>query len=136
MEKRSHIYRRVADAAAQDVANWPTWKRNATQVPLSERRSPEIQGARTTASCAGASERQKSPMPNLANGSVVKLTSPYGELRQSYLNIPNGSRGVILGSALGGCYLVEFYDNPVGSGKARVTVPSHWLTPIPRKTGR
>jgi hypothetical protein len=44
MENRSHLYRRVADAAAQDVANWPTWKRNATQVPLSERRSPEIRG--------------------------------------------------------------------------------------------
>lgn len=41
MADRSELYRRVADAAAQDVANWPTWKRNATQVPVSERRSTD-----------------------------------------------------------------------------------------------
>ena len=36
-QSREDAYRVIQEAAAREVAGWPTWKRNATQVPLEER---------------------------------------------------------------------------------------------------
>jgi len=36
-ESRDEAYQRIQEAAAREVAGWPAWKRNATQVPAEER---------------------------------------------------------------------------------------------------
>lgn len=63
-------------------------------------------------------------------GTRVVLDSPQGELRRgkeagALLRIPNGSKGVVVGSGVGARADVVTFDD-IG-GTVGVSVPMHWL---------